>query len=175
MSAHTSVLRLSVLLLAAAIAPAFAAQDFSIGAPLEQDGMRIAARFVSGVETDRMPGGRDKDSVLLEADIHATAAETHGFPDGAWMPYLEVQYVLTKDGDRTYKKGGLLFPMAAHGGPHYGGDVGLAGPGTYRLTFIISPPASHGMLRHVDKATGVAAWWKPFPVNWTFTYPGKPE
>lgn len=165
---------LCLLLLAA---PAFAVQDFPVGAPVERNGMRIAPAYLTGAETDRMPGGADhgKDSVLLEADIHATASEAHGFPEGAWMPYLEVQYALTKDGEKTYKKAGMLFPMAARGGPNYAALVDLDDPGTYHLTLFVSPPTSHGLLRHVDKATGVPDWWKPFTLDWTFAYPAGPE
>jgi uncharacterized protein involved in high-affinity Fe2+ transport len=65
--------------------------------------------------------------------------------------------------------------MTAKDGPHYANNVDMAGPGTYHLTFIISPPTSHGFIRHVDKASGVPAWWKPITTTWTFTYPSKTE
>ena len=63
--------------------------------------------------------------------------------------------------------------MTAKDGPHYANNVDMAGPGTYHLTYIISPPSSHGFIRHVDKASGVPDWWKPINVSWTFTYPSK--
>jgi len=49
----------------------------------------------------------------------------------------------------------------------------MAGPGTYHLTYIISPPTSHGFIRHIDKASGVPDWWKPITVSWTFPFPSK--
>ena len=49
----------------------------------------------------------------------------------------------------------------------------LSGPGTYRLTYIVSPPTSRGMLRHTDKASGVPDWWKPITASWTFNYPSE--
>jgi uncharacterized protein involved in high-affinity Fe2+ transport len=156
-------------------APAFAIQEFYIGEPVVKEGMQIVPNYLTGVEMDRMPAGTGmtKDSVHLEADIHATNAEAHGFPEDAWIPYLEINFELTKDGDKAYKKTGLLFPMTAKDGPHYANGVDMAGPGTYHLTYIISPPTSHGFIRHVDKASGVPGWWKPITVHWTFDYPSK--
>ena len=50
------------------------------------------------------------------------------------------------------------------------------GPGKYKLKFNISPPGSdaHGSHfgRHVDKETGVGPWFKPFTVEYEFTYAG---
>ena len=63
------------------------------------------------------------------------------------------------------------FPVAARSGPHYAAATELAGPGTYHLTYIVSPPSAHGMLRQTDKAGGVPDWWKPINASWTFAYP----
>jgi uncharacterized protein involved in high-affinity Fe2+ transport len=156
-------------------APAWAVQEFYIGEPIVKEGMQIVPNYLTGVEMDKMPSGMGmtKDSVHLEADVHATNAEAHGFSEDAWIPYLGISYELTKDGDKAYKKTGLLFPMTAKDGPHYANGVDMAGPGTYHLTYIISPPVSHGFYRHVDKASGVADWWKPITVSWTFAFPSK--
>ena len=93
------------------------------------------------------------------------------FAEGAFIPYLSVSYVLTRDDDRTFHKSGLLYPMVSKTGPDYGTGVLLAGPGSYRLTYIVSPPPSHGVMRHTDKASGVPDWWKPITASWTFAYP----
>jgi uncharacterized protein involved in high-affinity Fe2+ transport len=166
-------LLLAVLLLAPV--PAFAAQEFYVGEPVVKEGMQIVPNYLTGIEMDKMLSGMGmaKDSVHLEADVHATAKESHGFSEDAWIPYLDIHYQLTKDGERTYKKTGLLFPMTAKDGPHYANNVDMAGPGTYHLTYLISPPTAHGFIRHVDKASGVPDWWKPISVDWTFTYPSK--
>jgi uncharacterized protein involved in high-affinity Fe2+ transport len=103
------------------------------------------------------------------ADIRATKDEAHGF--SGFIPYLSVSYALTKDDASTFKKSGLLYPVAAKDGPHYAAATTLAGPGTYHLTYIVSPPSSHGMLRRTDHAGGVPDWWKPITANWTFKYP----
>jgi uncharacterized protein involved in high-affinity Fe2+ transport len=140
-----------------------------IGGPLLRDGLEIVPSYQTGVQVDRIAA--PEGSIHLEASIHATAGEAHGFPVGAWMPYLTVNYALTRDDNPTFKKSGLLYPMTSKDGPHYAAAAQLAGPGTYNLTYIISPPTSHGMLRHTDKASGVGEWWKPVTGTWTFTYP----
>lgn len=142
-----------------------------LGGPLLRDGLEIVPSMESGVEMDRTVT-RGAEAVFLVADVHATRGETHGFAERAFIPYLSISYALTKDDAPTYKKAGLLYPVATKDGPHYAAAAELAGPGTYHLTYIISPPSSHGMLRRTDKAGGVPEWWKPLTANWTFTYPG---
>ena len=74
---------------------------------------------------------------------------------------------------RTFKQQGLLYPVASKTGPHYAGAVQVTGAGTYHLTYIISAPSAHGMIRQTDKAGGVPDWWKPINASWTFSYPLK--
>lgn len=169
-------MRLAVLTAALIFAtPAFAAQEFYIGEPMVKEGMQIVPNYLTGIEMERMPSGMGmgQDSVHLEADVHATAKEDHGFAEDAWIPYLDIHYELTKDGVKTYKKTGILFSMTAKDGPHYANTVDMAGPGTYHLTYLVSPPTSHGFIRHTDKASGLPDWWKPISVSWTFSYPSK--
>jgi len=166
---------LTALFLTAAAPAALAVQEFYVGEPVVKEGMQIVPNYLTGIEMDKMPSGMgmSQDSVHLEADVHATAAESHGFAEDAWIPYLDIHYQLTKEDLRTYKKTGILFPMTAKDGPHYANNVDMAGPGTYHLTYFISPPTSHGFIRHIDKASGVPDWWKPINLSWTFTYPSK--
>lgn len=66
-------------------------------------------------------------------------------------------------------------PMVANDGPHYGDNLKLAGPGKYRLTLTVSPPSAnpHSHFgRHVDKETGVGAWFAPFSADYEFIYAG---
>ena len=145
------------------------AQAVAIGTPLVRDGIEIAPSYQTSVQVDRMPA--PEGAIHLEAAVHAIAGEEHGFAAGAWIPYLTINYALTRDDNPTFKKSGLLYPMTAKDGPHYGAAADLSGPGTYHLTFIVSPPTSHGLLRHTDKASGVGDWWKPITASWTFVYP----
>jgi uncharacterized protein involved in high-affinity Fe2+ transport len=172
-------MRPTLLLLAAtlAIAPAAAnaAQEFYIGEPVVKENMQIVPNYLTGIEMDRHPPGMKmgKDAVHLEADVHATASETHGFAEDQWIPYLTITYTLTKDGAPAYRRTGRLYPMIAKDGTHYANNVDMAGPGTYRLTYVLLPPSSNGFIRHTDAASGVPAWWKPITARWTFAYPSK--
>ena len=160
-----------------ALLPAIAhAEEFYIGEPVEQNDLQIVPNYLVRIEMDHMPPGMEMgpNSIHLEADVHATKTEKHGFPEDAWIPYLTIRYTLTKDGS-SFKKTGTLAPMTAGDGPHYANNVNMGGPGTYQLTYVIAPPSSNGFIRHVDKATGVPDWWKPMTLHWTFTYPSKPK
>ncbi|MEI9994184.1 MAG: iron transporter [Rhizomicrobium sp.] len=150
------------------------AGEFYVGEPVVADGLQIVPNYLVGIEMDRMPpgGAMGPNSVHLEADVHATADEKHGFSEDAWIPYLTIRYTLTKVGAK-FKKTGTLAPMTAGDGPHYANNVVMDGPGTYQLTYEISPPSANGFIRHVDKATGVPAWWKPIRAHWTFAYPSR--
>lgn len=139
-----------------------------IGAPVLQDGLEIVPSTLSGVELDRQTT-KSADFVWLAADVHAAKDVRYGF--AGFIPYLAISFVLTKDDAPTFKKAGLLFPLAAKDGPHYAAAADIAGPGTYHLTYIISPPSAHGMVRRTDKGDGVAEWFKPITASWTFTYP----
>ena len=156
--------------------PAGAVQEFYVGEPVVKEGMQIVPNYLTGVQMDSMPKGMEmggKDNVHLEADVHATAGDKHGFQEDQWIPYLTIHFTLTKDGDAAFKKNGVLSPMIAKDGTHYANNVNMAGPGTYRLTYLIEPPSSNGFIRHIDAASGVAAWWKPVTASWTFAYPSK--
>lgn len=157
------------LVLTLLVAVPAAAHAVAIGEPLQREGVTMAAGYQEGVQIDRLtaPAG----SILLQADVRAAQGEPHGFAEHDFIPYLTINYVLTRDDIPTFKRTGLLYPMVSKAGPHYGAFAELAGPGTYRLRYIVSPPVSRGLLRHVDKAGGVPDWWKPFTGGWTFTYP----
>ncbi len=112
--------------------------------------------------------------IRLEADIHAIKGNSNGFGQGDWIPYLGVDYVLVKlDGDQTAK--GRLTPVAADDGPVYGENVRMFGPGKYKLSLTITAPDQAKPVefgRQVDKKSGVGPWFKPFTVDYEFTYAG---
>lgn len=141
-----------------------------LGGPVLQGGVEVIPSVLTGVELDKGSTVRTPDSIFLIADVHAGANEAHGFAEHAFIPYLSVSFVLTKEGVPTYRKVGLLFPIATKSGPRYGAMTETAGAGTYHLSYIVSPPSSHGMMRQTGK-DGVAEWWKPISGNWVFTYP----
>jgi hypothetical protein len=144
-----------------------------IGGPLLQGGMEIVPSLAPSVQLERTPASMSKaaDAVFLIADVHAGKDNPHGFPAQAFIPYLSISFVLTKEGTPTFKQAGLLFPVAAKDGPHYAASVSMDGPGNYHLIFLVSPPSSHGMIRLTGKDNGVPDWWKPITANWNFSYP----
>lgn len=154
------------------------AKEIPIGPHVIENGLDVGAVYLQPIEMDppgMMRAAADAD-IHLEADIRAAKGNRNGFAEGDWVPALAVSFEVVKlDGDKptAAKAGGMLMPMVANDGPHYGDNVKLAGPGRYRLTIKIAPPGPHQHFgRHVDKETGVAEWFKPFDVVQDFTFAG---
>ena len=171
--------RLAILLATALAASPAAALEYPVGAPKKIAGMEVAAVYLQPVDME--PAGHGlraaEADVHMEADIHALANNANGFPDGAWVPFLQIRYEIVKLPGGA-KISGEFMPMVASDGPHYGDNVKLGGPGRYRLKYTVYPPnapenpmGAH-LGRHIDRATGVGPWFKPFDVEWEFTYAG---
>lgn len=148
------------------------AREYPIGGPVHAHDMEIAASYLVGVKMAPMPPGMvmGPDVVHLETDVHATADNVWGFPDGAWVPYLPIDYVLTKKGT-DWKATGHMLAMTAKDGPHYANNVKMDGPGEYTVVLRYGTPQSNGFLHHVDSETGVRDLWQPFTESFTFSYP----
>ena len=166
----------ALMALAGFIPPSAAAAEYPIGTPYNRAGMEIAAVYLQPIEMEpegMMAKASDSD-IHLEADIHALANNANGFPEGFWVSHLVIKYELTKQGS-SEKITGELMPMVANDGPHYGDNVKLRGPGKYRLKYFIAPPSANKRSpfgRHTDRATGVRPWFKPFEVEYEFTFAG---
>ena len=65
-------------------------------------------------------------------------------------------------------------PLLAVDGPHYGVNLPMDGPGDYRLVLTIAPPGPETLGRVSDADAGVAPWWAPFTLAYTWTYPERP-
>jgi len=167
------VLALLLVLLPATAAfvglAASAAEAAPLGASVAREGIEIAPGLEASVQFDRAPTSLAPDSVFLTADVHATKDNVHGFT--GFVPYLSISFALTKDGEPTYKKTGLLYPTAGKNGPRYVGITEMSGAGSYHLSYLVSPPSAHGMYRQTGKDNGVPDWWKPITAKWDFTYP----
>jgi uncharacterized protein involved in high-affinity Fe2+ transport len=148
------------------------AREFFIGGPVHQHDMEIVANYLVGIEMAPMlPGmAMGPDTIHLEADVHATADNAYGYPDGAWVAYLTIGYTVRKPGT-DWQATGTLRPMQARDGSHYADNVRMDGPGKYMVSYRFTSPEAAGFLRHVDKATGVPAWWAPFTQEFSFSYP----
>lgn len=171
------MVRSSLMVLAGfAVAASAMAAEYPIGKPQKLNGLEIAAVYLQPIEMKpdgMMRPAKDSD-VHLEADIHALADNKNGLPEGSWAPYLNVQYVVQKQGSNKIIKGDMM-PMVANDGPHYGDNVKLDGPGKYKMMVTVSSPDTmpHNHFgRHVDKETGVAPWFNPFTLTYDFVYAG---
>ena len=153
------------------IAPAFAL-EYPIGKPQIRAGMEVIAVYLQPVSMEpagMMRSVRDSD-IHLEADIKAQSDNPNGFPDGTFIPYLDLHYEIAKDGSGEPIRGELM-PMVANDGPHYGDNVKLQGAGKYHLRITMGPPGSH-FARHTDKETGVRPWFAPFTLDYEFAFTG---
>ncbi|GJE12942.1 34 kDa membrane antigen [Methylobacterium longum] len=161
-----------------ALAGTAMAKEVPIGPHVTRNGLEVAAVYLQPIEMD--PPGMMREAaqsdIHLETDIRAAKDNRNGFAEGDWVPALDVRFEAVKlDGDKAtdQKVAGMLMPMVANDGPHYGDNVKLFGPGRYRLKVTVAPPgkASH-FGRHVDKETGVGPWFEPFDVTQDFTFAG---
>ena len=166
---------LAVFVAAALVLPRIAdAREYFVGGPVHEHDMEIVANYLVGVEMAPMPANMamGPDVIHLEADVHATADNAFGYPDGAWIGYLKIGYTVEKTGS-PWKASGTLHAMQAKDGPHYADNVKMSGPGKYVVTYRFESPEATGYMRHTDKETGVPPWWQPFSEKFTFEYPQK--
>lgn len=166
--------RFALAALGLALATPAGAREYFVGGPVHLHDMEIVANYLVGIDMAPMPPGmaHGEDVIHLEADVHATADNVYGYPEGAWVAYLTIEYRLEKQGAGWHAEGKLV-PMVAKDGPHYADNVKMNGPGKYTLTYRFSPPVVNGFLRHTDAETGVPEWWPPFSQSFTFDYPQK--
>ena len=79
------------------------------------------------------------------------------------IPYASVWATIRQGAKIVFDE--RQWPMISeYMGPHYGNNVTLPGPGTYRLSLLVSPPVS---ARHIEYAH---IWLKPHRVNFTFRW-----
>jgi len=155
------------------------AVEYPIGVPEQRNGMEIAAVYLQPVRME--PAGMmrpaEESDVHLEADIRALDINPNGFAEGDWIPYLLVKYEVSKKGGGQTLTG-VLMPMVANDGPHYGDNVRLMGPGKYHVKYTIYAPnapdnkAGQHFGLHTDRLIGVRPWFKPFSVEFDFIYAG---
>src|ERR1700704_4381863 len=123
------------------LAPAAGAREYFVGGPVHKNDMEIVANYLVGVEMAPMTPGmmHGADVIHLEADVHATADNVYGFPDGAWVAYLTIAYTIEKQGS-GWKASGTLKPMTAKDGPHYADNVKMNGRGNHKVPSPFKAP-----------------------------------
>ena len=152
-------------------------REYPIGDEVEKNQMLIKAVWLPPVQMEGMEFPATSNLIHLEADIHATEGNRNGFAKDEFIPYLVVDYTIVPadgkgDGARVAPIRGKLMPMVARDGLHYGATIEMPADGHYKLTYAIQPPSAGGLGRHVDAATGVDPWWKPFDVSFDWDYAG---
>lgn len=152
------------------------AVEYPIGEPQQCAGMEVGAVYLQPIEMEPaglMRPAADSD-VHMEADISALESNRHGFQEGSFVPYLSISYRLQREGSEKVIEGNY-HAMVASDGPHYGDNIKLDGPGKYQLTYRVAPPDAHhghNFGRHTDKETGVAPWFEPCELTYSFTFAG---
>ncbi len=152
------------------------ALEYPIGVPPQRYGMEVGAAYLQPVvmEPEGMMRKAEESDIHIEADIKALADNPNGFEKGAWVPYLVVKFEVTKTGT-DQKVEGEFMPMMANDGPHYGDNIKLFGPGKYHVKYTVLPPSENKHAhfgRHTDRLTGVRPWFRPFVVEYDFSYVG---
>ncbi len=151
-------------------APSGSFREYLVGeVDRDKEHLRIGAVWFPAVAMDGMPAPSGGDILHLEADIRATEANPNGFALGEFVPYLKIDYEIIPASGGT-PLSGELSPMVARDGLHYGANVAMPHPGSYRLIYRVRPPSAGGLGRHDDPETGVAPWWEPFEVAFDWEY-----
>src|SRR6195952_5857862 len=121
--------RAAILMAVTLVLPRLAeAREYFVGGPVHAHDMEIVANYLVGVEMAPMSAGMamGPDVIHLEADVHATADNVYGYPDGAWVAYLTINYTIKKTGSAWHSEG-VLKPMQAKDGSHYADNVKMDG------------------------------------------------
>lgn len=176
MTAIATLAKRSIVLGAVAVALNAHAIEYPIGSQQDRFGMKIRAFYLQPVsmEPEGMMKKAEESDIHIEVDIKALPGNPNGFEEGAWIPYLVVKFEVSKIGT-TQSVAGEFMPMVANDGPHYGDNIKLFGPAKYHVKYTILPPSENKHAhfgRHTDRLTGVRPWFKPFDVEFDFTYVG---
>jgi uncharacterized protein involved in high-affinity Fe2+ transport len=145
-------------------------REYPIGEPVSRNHLQIAAVWLNGVTMDGMSAG-PSDLIHLEADVRSLGENPNGFAKDEFIPYLKVTYAIVPAAGGPAIDKGSLFPMIASDGLHYGANIAMPKPGSYKLTYDIEPPSAGGLGRHVGVG-GVAPWWKPFQAEFDWDVEG---
>ncbi|MDR2433782.1 MAG: iron transporter [Treponema sp.] len=152
-------------------------EEFPLGDDFELGPLNVAGVYFQPVDMVPASAGlpASQSDMHIEADISALENDL-GYGVGDFVPYLTVQYEITKTSTGE-KVEGTFMPMNASDGPHYGANVklpGSGGAGEYKVRYLIQNPEAQGYVLHVDSTTGVPGrfWGAPLTAEWTLTYAG---
>ena len=145
--------------------------EVEIFSGVEKEFLNLNAVYFQPVD---MTGGYKAEDYDCHLELDVSALQNGlGYGTGDWVPYLTVNYEVTKNDDGSKVSDGTFMPMAASDGPHYGANIKMAGDGLYTVKFTVKFPDSSTYLIHTDE-TGPETHEFPDAIeytydNWQFT------
>ena len=123
--------------------------EVEIFSGVEKEFLNLNAVYFQPVD---MTGGYKAEDYDCHLELDVSALKNgFGYGTGDWVPYLTVEYEVTKNDDGSKVSDGTFMPMAASDGPHYGANIKMAGDGLYTVTFTVKFPDSNTYLIHTDE------------------------
>ena len=141
--------------------------EVEIFSGVEKEFLNLNAVYFQPVD---MTGGYKAEDYdcHLELDVSALASGINfGYGNGDWVPYLTVNYEVTKNDSGSKVSEGTFMPMAASDGPHYGANIKMDGDGLYTVKFTVKFPDSSTYLIHTDE-TGPDSHEFPAAIEYTY-------
>ena len=122
--------------------------EVEIFSGVEKEFLNLNAVYFQPVD---MTGGYKAEDYDCHLELDVSALQNGlGYGTGDWVPYLTVEYEVSKN-DGSFSDNGTFMPMAASDGPHYGANIKLNGDGLYTVTFTVKFPDSSTYLIHTDE------------------------
>ena len=138
--------------------------EVEIFSGVEKEFLNLNAVYFQPVD---MTGGYKAEDYDCHLELDVSALQNGlGYGTGDWVPYLTVEYKVTKN-DGDYEVSGTFMPMAASDGPHYGANIKMDGDGLYTVTFTVKFPDSSTYLIHTDN-TGPEVHEFPDAIEYTY-------
>ena len=132
---------------------------------VEKEFLNLTAVYFQAVD---MTGGYKAEDYDCHLELDVKALKNGlGYGTGDWVPYLTVNYEVTKNDTKAKVSEGTFMPMAASDGPHYGANIKMDGDGLYTVKFTVKFPDSSTYLIHTDE-TGPETHAFPNAIEYTY-------
>ena len=122
-----SMMIFGVCALASAEEAGFKEYDLGVEGEQTVGFMTMAMVYFQPVDMAPADQATPREGSDLHIEVDLTANENgYAFPVDQWVPYLNIDFVITdKDGKEVTS--GSMMPMSASDGPHYGNNIALPG------------------------------------------------
>ena len=132
---------------------------------VEKEFLNLTAVYFQAVD---MTGGYKAEDYDCHLELDVKALQNGlGYGTGDWVPYLTVNYEVTKNDTKAKVSEGTFMPMAASDGPHYGANIKMDGDGLYTVKFTVKFPDSSTYLIHTDE-TGPESHAFPNAIEYSY-------